>query len=457
MRYDSAKISFVYSFGFELREPISRLRTGEGIGQLAEGRPPERVGMPANLRLRGAKTEVFWRTELPASTSLQGLLPRWDRSGGELRLGGNPAGEIIVRLFKTGAGTVTVGLNLDGEGDPLDTLDLLRVYGVINSTDVETYKYPTILMDGSEKRLVDLVVESIGKVRELVASSTDGPPPVWLDKELLDPSMAELDYQNPYLVVSAKLIREADSGDPCWCEWGEGKPRGRSRELLEAIMLLYRYVRGATLLNRRAPAYDLAQVPDSERTTGRPIRNFSWHRDIFVGLHSRAALLLSHPLSPGSENGADLQSMLDEISRLLHESTLDLIEVAKARWHLGVILNELLDRDLDLLRREPDPENLRYLDKLIARRRQYALFLSDPLTYSFEGGLLFDLHQHARGKFFLAELEASLASKFAALDGFFEDSRAYFSLHDFFQRNRAVSVTDLARVLDGVDGELGGN
>ncbi len=393
-------------------------------------------------------------------------LPSWDYENG----GNGQRFEVLTRIFPTGAGTVTVKFTLDEDQGPYDTVDVHRLLHSVNSTDRSDYRYPHLRFEGGngplgafEGRLIDLVEQVCQEIDGYAGKRVgwEGLSGSWTDPKILKIDSERFDYQNPYVFVKGRLADEDFSGDPWWkrdlSANTEAPPvysAEQVRRYKEAATLLYRYNRGLDLLNREKPALDMISMPRSERTDGELIRNFSWHRDMFVALHSRAALVFSRtPTEERSGGRGELDSTVQDVARFVSESTLDLLEMVRSRWHLSVMLNELLDLDLELLDSDRLGGGLDFLERSFGRKKQYATFLSDPLHYTYEGGLLVELLDHARTRFHLDPLAKVLSEKFEVVSALFEDSEKAQRRRLFLEEAEAAEEFGAGR--DGID-VLGG-
>ncbi|ODS32630.1 MAG: hypothetical protein SCARUB_02231 [Candidatus Scalindua rubra] len=107
------------------------------------------------------------------------------------------------------------------------------------------------------------------------------------------------------------------------------------------------------------------------------------------------------------------------------------MELIRSRWHISIAINALLDKDIEILKNEPSQDNLKFLLNLIKRRKLFALFLSDPIPYSFEGGTIGDINEVARNEFFLDHLKEMTYKKFEVVDRLYKDQMESIRISQF--------------------------
>jgi hypothetical protein len=393
LKFKEAKIHFIYSF-FLRTSPLNSELSNEDLKEkygLEKGKPTERFGVPPNLRIKSREYH-------------KAIVDKYEKCE-FLGLPNNlkPKLSALLRLFKTGAGTITYTLTLKC-CNSYSTSDIFEIYNLINASSQEDYQYPKIKMEGNSeaKRLIDLMWEEYECLEAAIDEVNDSPI---LDLEKKD----KIDYQHPYIVVQGELINEREYGN-CWDLSGDRFHNEMAlQKLKEITLLLQRYMKGREILKNKR--LDTIPLPFNNEQCRKYFRNYTWFEHIFVGSHPRATLILYNDIDPeGIEK--DFKKILESVA----QSTLDLFELAKSRWHFCVFLNELLDQDIEILKELPAARNAEFARNLLKRRRLFATYLSDPLTYSFGGGLVFDLIESAKRSFQLDYLNKMTESKFEVID-----------------------------------------
>lgn len=147
-----------------------------------------------------------------------------------------------------------------------------------------------------------------------------------------------------------------------------------------------------------------------------PLRNRVWNDWMWVTFTKRSALLFAYDddlkeALKEAEAKAEKNPVV-QLFQVWDHALTDIAGVIRSRWHLLVVLNRLLDREV-LRLRESHLTNPRFLEQLVRLRRFFALYLDDPLANRFEGGSFEGLGQDARTFFMLDRLEDMLRTKFS--------------------------------------------
>ncbi|MCK4375083.1 MAG: hypothetical protein KAX19_07135, partial [Candidatus Brocadiae bacterium] len=152
-----------------------------------------------------------------------------------------------------------------------------------------------------------------------------------------------------------------------------------------------------------------------------PLRNRLWNDYLWLAFGTRAALMLGYEEDVKVwEGDKGDRSPTDRLRQAFRTVLIDTCELLRGRWHTLVILNWTLDKVI-LQMRGAGPIGSEILDSIIGLRRQFALYLNNPMVYRFEGGSFTTVMQEARTTFWIELLERTLTMKFQHVDRMFEE------------------------------------
>jgi hypothetical protein len=96
-------------------------------------------------------------------------------------------------------------------------------------------------------------------------------------------------------------------------------------------------------------------------------------------------------------------------------SFVNLLEILRARWHLGNVLNAGLDQTIEqLVAQKITPTEA--VDQVFHWRALYSMFRRDPVPYLFDGGSVTEISDLADREFWLRKLNSSAAEKIEVID-----------------------------------------
>jgi hypothetical protein len=154
---------------------------------------------------------------------------------------------------------------------------------------------------------------------------------------------------------------------------------------------------------------------NSER---KALRNLSHDDRLFFTFSRRGALAIT--------------AKMDEIpGYFVLPSFVNLLEILRARWHLGNVVNLELDAAIERLVSLPDPPTSDSLAAVYRARTMLAMFLRDPVPYLFDGGAVTEIAQLADTELWLSRLRICADEKLTALDKLIQHAqlaKAYESL-----------------------------
>lgn len=368
--------------------------------------------------------------------------------------------EGLLRIFDSGVGTFTLKFTIKNsdykDNGLIATKDIYHIYDLLNSGDDRKYNYPLIKF--AEKKYPFFVThpknennDSIGNkfnTHRLVDIYQDLLHSLNLNKKLsnldigiknspkkgiIDNNNPKLDCQNPYIIIIGKKpFKQLNSKNgnslsylkyPLnWWDYTSGEDVANfesedqikiKRKFRETTLLLYRYIKGSTILNLDPDQFDKTiPLPFNNLSIKKFFNNHSWFENSFIAAHPRATLFFFENTESES---------LKEIPCFIQKSLLDLFELVRSRWHFSVVINELLDIEIENLRSLKVARNQEFIFSILEKRKLFASYLSDPLTYSFGGGLVFDLQDNAKDFFQLDYLKEMIESKFDVLDQLIND------------------------------------
>lgn len=109
-------------------------------------------------------------------------------------------------------------------------------------------------------------------------------------------------------------------------------------------------------------------------------------------------------------------------------SFVNLLEILRARWHLGNIVNLELDDAIEALVAGDTTKPEDVLEKVYRARLTLSMFLRDPVPYLFDGGAVTDIAGRAETELWLARLREAASEKFLTVDRLIQQvkqARAY--------------------------------
>lgn len=467
LSFDQVSVNFIYSFFVDIDNTLKNNGvTDRSIDSLAKilsstkdnssplcsfegvnGQKKSRNGVPPNLRVRSHEFfHSFSFENVKIFLGNQTLFPDNDQIN--LSLQG------LIRIFDSGISTLTLTMDLKCiEQRPIKTVDIYKLYDLVNMRDDKDYIYPKIVFNSKDyffiekttsnslnKRLIDvfrdilIFLQTAKKIsyHDITVNDTN-------KQSIIDNSYDNLDCQNPYIVLTCKktcnTLNSKDNPKLSYLKyplnwWNysnsnsiknfESEDQTKIKQKFrETVLLLFRYIKGATMLATEFDQDNFDKViplPYSNSSIEKHFTNFSWFEHIYVASHSRSTIIFYENIeNHGSEKA------INEIPIFVCESVIDLFEIVRSRWHFSVILNELLDKNINHLNHASNEKEDNFSFSLFNNRKLYASFLSDPLTYSFEGGLVYDLMESAKKSFQLDYLKNSVETKLNVIDRLITD------------------------------------
>jgi hypothetical protein len=411
LSYKSVDIYFIFSFALDYQDAASEplvKRMQEAGWQ--EGLPLDRQGRPPFLSIKKRVGEALRSTtwcKLVLPRTRARLVYRESFSGAARADQFDTHVEAWARTFDSGAGCITFKVSLD------EDVTFRRIYEAHSLSqrlfDHET-SYAALHIDGQEGNLFHFFRTFLRKEFD---TDHAGEPITLLDEEVLDFDDAELDAQNPY-VLSAVELQPGDA-DPHFL----GKSPTKTLRFKELASILFRLVYHPSFFEDVCRNLEFVQIPSELLDDGLLLRNFSWD--------SRSLMCFCRTSS--------LFACLDDKDQvpaaLIRNSLLDTLEIVRARWHMSILLNAQLDGDLEDFRKYEEGDTLFVLHQLVKRRRQFAVFLHDPLPYSFEGGSVSMVADLAAKELQLPELRRMTFEKLATLDQLHSDQMKLARLYDY--------------------------
>lgn len=333
------------------------------------------------LRRRRKQTGECWANELHTSS----VLPVKDRSGAE----------ITLQFYRD--------LSVNGEELPKDVFSLQEIVNRLLLTN-----------DG---RLPDswFVPED---AKDLKAPDLSR----WLDWELLEwprnnAGEYEINYpwQNPYVFTICEMPKPI-KGERFSAQTVVS---GRAREVASILTKMN--------LNNDRITKDFQCMGDDYVSHALPfnrkrkaLRNLSHDDRLFFTFSRRGALAIT--------------ARMDTIpGYFVLPSFVNLLEILRARWHLGNVVNLELDAAIEKLvsvRESPTSVALKAVHRA---RTMLAMFLRDPVPYLFDGGAVTEIAQLAETELWLSRLRICAGEKLTALDKLIQHAqlaKAYSNLEE---------------------------
>ncbi len=424
LTFNNVDVYFIYSFLMNIERTLPDLcselrKAARGNGaNWTYTKPESRAGVSSNLKLENKDREIF--KELKATRATFST----NRDGKEkeyrVKFG------ILSRISGTGTGTVTIKISLNNKNN-IDSMDIHNILNLIDTGVYNVEDIPHLNVEGfphsknnEEKEGEHKSLKLFGYFGNECESLKIENFSKWLDTELINSEEAR-DWQNPYVVIVGDLKEKLLNDSKMWWKLSEKELRSANEtkskmKVEETVTLLLRFLMGKEFIKNRK--HDLVHLPEGLQGKDTYLENFSWYNNIFIGFHSRASLILK---------------IDDELKTgtMITKSLLDLMETLRARWHISVGLNELLDKDIATLKEEPSEDNLNFLKILINRRKQYTSFLGDSTAYTWEGGIVGDVCRRARRVFLLDHLTRMTTDKFNMVEKLYEDQMDYIRKIEF--------------------------
>jgi hypothetical protein len=229
---------------------------------------------------------------------------------------------------------------------------------------------------------------------------------LWLDWELLDwktsgdtgAYVIEYPWQNPYVFTICEVALPSDGR-----QFSAQDLLSRRAPEMAAILTKMNMESGdvATDFECIAGDYIANALPYSEET--KTLLNLSHDDRLFFSFSRRGALAVT--------------ARMDAIpGYFVLPSFVNLLEILRARWHLGNSVNVELDRAIEALVWDDGSATDRALDAVYRARLMLVMFLRDPVPYLFDGGAVTEIAQLAETEFWLSRIRVSATEKLGALD-----------------------------------------
>ena len=241
-----------------------------------------------------------------------------------------------------------------------------------------------------------------------------------LDKKIMDFRSQDQVSQNPYVIT---IIEIEDKS--FWEDFNKGKlsieEKAKVKEKIkyqhkEMSAILFRMLyRDRILWKGACKTLKNVRIPYELRNSRGFLKNYAWDSNILICLSRVSSLFVCANKSKNPE-------------KFIRKTLLDSLEILRARWHMSIVLNALLDQDIGTIKEKGSSDNFKVLEKLIKRRKQFAYFLDDPLPYHYEGSSVTQIVDDADEKLWLSKLREMTFEKLEVLDKYYlnlvERSRA---------------------------------
>ncbi len=335
--------------------------------------------------------------------------------------------ESVIRLFCNGSGCVTFKISLPPKDDGT-TYSWQEIKQVLALSRRTYTPIGVALLDESVlyqkfRKIIGFLEEKKEQVK-LLCDSISNP------SEVITDSASEqygVSPQNPNTFIVIELEDDKDMSGV----FATGKPEIQlSDERLEIHHELASLVLNivpnddATVATKNQINHII--IPERIRTGAGGLRNFAWDSRLFISCDRQTVLIAK------CRNSSPPQPFIEY-------SLLDALEILRTRWHMSIVINALLDADLDRKKKDDSDANISSLEKLIARRKQFARFLNDPIPYRFIGGSVTDIVEHLEKQLWLERLRMMVFRKFEVLTSLSEDRLEYSQLRDFKEFRKQLS------------------
>ena len=168
------------------------------------------------------------------------------------------------------------------------------------------------------------------------------------------------------------------------------------------------------------------KIPISISDKNQLIKNLAWDRRLFISILRQISFHISNNNDKPKDN-------------YIHRSILDAVELLHARWFFNITMNSLLDQEINRIKLKPSSNNLEILENLIKKRKLFAYFLHDPISYRYWGGAVTDLVNEAEKHLWINKLKEMTYRKFQIIDQLYDDHMEYLKMESY---NKIYKTSD---------------
>ncbi len=403
LNFSRAKITFTYSFMLEFNDKIrslkeleeatnSIIKNNEKKFKLNTDTPHEGIISRINIRLKELdKENLYDITKFEFSTTIKDFMEKVSAQ---------------IRIFPTGAGTVSISFQLKkNKTNCISVQNIFEILDFVKSTSFQkqtTFKYndkKTKLIDFFRDIIHEFLVPEksfLGKKREPICKL------ICMNEKIIN-YQNSTDAQYPYLILDGQIedsTRTAYNNELIFFD------SLNEIEKTEITLLIQRYILGSKIDKQQLKEDIPKKVILDEK--------FLWFNHLFIGCHPKSTLFLYRK-----------KDYTNDLFPVVYDGIIDLFEIIRARWFYNIIFNELLDKVIEKHFHVNNSVNMKYeivLKELFLMKKKYSIFLSDPTTHMFEGGVLYDISKLAKEMYQLDYLKSLTNQKFDMIAQLVNDS-----------------------------------
>jgi len=153
------------------------------------------------------------------------------------------------------------------------------------------------------------------------------------------------------------------------------------------------------------------RIPYALRNKKELLKNFSWDNRMFITTYRQLSVLVYSKEKP--------------TNNFIERSMLDAVELIHTRWYFNIILNALLDNEIEQIKGEPERYNIKLLEGIIEKKRLFAFFHHNPISYRYVGGSINDFISEAERDMRLENIKDVTFRKFEIVDKLYETHMEY--------------------------------
>jgi hypothetical protein len=241
---------------------------------------------------------------------------------------------------------------------------------------------------------------------------------IWRDHEVLFTDDPKQDFQSPLLFTVLQVTRET-------YEKFRHEPTESSTKEVASILCKLTLDNNDLRAGFENMSFDYLSTALPFNHQQKQLANLCLDERLFFTLSTRGAIAIT----------PKLQGLP---SCFVVPSLLNLCEILRMRWHISVLVNNLLDQEIDRLAGPPEEalavNTTRLLETVYTWRILWASFLRDPVPYLFDGGSVMEVADVAERALRLERLRSDACQKFEILDLLVRDLMERRRLEDVWSR-----------------------
>lgn len=328
-----------------------------------------------------------------------------------------------IRIYENGTGTCTFSFKLK---KPIDFEEIMLVHHLATSISHLKSSSEDEFELLNQKHLTHSYLKLSEKLKtkykirankihltklfsKLLDSFSELKEVIWDERKLISPNnisannSSKQDWQNPYVITILQvdkndLIRTVKQQDRLTTKEIGAIAVRLTQDNSESAEIYFQTLRREYIYKSLGFYINPSEANESGKIR---LRNYSHSSNLFYTYGRRAAIAITsdfemHP------------------SYFAIPTFVNVIELLRARWHLGTIANLKLDETFEKISHRANINSL--IDEIFKCRILYGLFLQNPTPYLFDSGAVTEISDSAESVFWLARISKELERKLAAID-----------------------------------------